>query len=65
MEGDQSHDHRTSRLFKYNLWANLRLLDSCAHLSDAHLDVTTKGTFGSVREILMHLFASEEGYPIS
>ena len=51
-----------SDFFKYNLWANLRLLDACAHLSDAQLDATTKGTFGSVRETLMHLFASEEGY---
>ncbi len=48
--------------FKYNLWANLRLLDACAHLSDAQLGATTKGTFGSVRETLMHLFAAEEGY---
>jgi uncharacterized damage-inducible protein DinB len=24
--------------FQYNLWANLRLLDACAPLSDAHLD---------------------------
>src|SRR5438876_8465326 len=48
--------------FKYNLWANLRLLDACAHLSDAQLDATTTGTFGSVRETLMHLFAAEEGY---
>ena len=48
--------------FTYNLWANLRLLDACAHLSDAQLDATTKGTFGSVRETLMHLFSAEEGY---
>src|SRR5438477_6337666 len=48
--------------FTYNLWANLRLLDVCAQLSDAQLDVTMKGTFGSVREILMHLFGAEEGY---
>ncbi len=48
--------------FQYNLWANLRLLEACAYLSDAQLDVTTKGTFGSVRETLMHLFAAEEGY---
>src|SRR5690348_1976640 len=48
--------------FKYNLWANLRLLDACAHLSGAHLDATTSGTFGSVRETLMHMLASEEGY---
>jgi len=48
--------------FKYNLWANLRLLDACAHLSDAQLDATTRGTFGSVRETLIHIFAGEEGY---
>lgn len=48
--------------FKYNLWANLRLLDACAQLSDAQLDATMKGTYGSVRETLMHLLASEEGY---
>ena len=48
--------------FKYNLWANLRLLDACEQLSDAQLDATTKGTYGSVRETLMHLFSSEEGY---
>ncbi len=48
--------------FKYNLWANLRVLDACAQLSDAQLDATMRGTFGSVRETLMHMFASEEGY---
>ncbi len=32
--------------FKYNLWANLRLLDACANLSDAQLDTTMIGTFG-------------------
>jgi len=51
--------------FKYNLWANLCLLDACAQLSDAQLDATMNGTFGSVRETLMHLFASEEGYAFS
>ena len=48
--------------FTYNLWANLRLLDACGQLSDAQLDTTAKGTFGSVRETLMHMFAAEEGY---
>ncbi len=49
-------------LYRFNLWANLRLLDACAELSDAQLDATTNGTFGSVRETLMHMLASEEGY---
>jgi uncharacterized damage-inducible protein DinB len=48
--------------YKYNLWANLRLLDACAYLSDAQLDATIPGTFGSVRETLMHLFSAEEGH---
>jgi len=48
--------------FEYNLWANLRLLDTCASLSDAQLDETMSGTFGSIRETLLHIFSSEEGY---
>ncbi|HXZ03412.1 MAG TPA: DinB family protein [Ktedonobacteraceae bacterium] len=48
--------------FKYNLWANQRLLDACEQLSNSQLDATMKGTFGSIRETLMHLFSSEEGY---
>ena len=48
--------------FRYNLWANLRMLDACADLADTQLDMMTTGTFGSIRETLMHLFAAEEGY---
>lgn len=48
--------------FQYNLWANLRVINACAGLSDAQLDATTRGTFGSVRETLLHLIGSEEGY---
>ena len=48
--------------FKHNLWANLRLLDACEQLTDAQLDATMKGVYGSVRETLMHLVSSEEGY---
>ena len=49
--------------FRYNLWANLRLLDACVQLSDAQLDApAAAGTFGSVRQTLLHLFTAEEGY---
>lgn len=48
--------------YRYNLWANLSLLDVCAQLSDEQLDATMEGTFGSVRETLVHMLASEEGY---
>lgn len=48
--------------FKYNLWANLCLLDACAQLSDAQLDATATGTYGSVRETLIHMLVAEENY---
>lgn len=51
-----------SDFFKYNLWANLRLLDACAKLSEAQLDETMNGVFGSVRETLIHMLGAEEGY---
>lgn len=51
-----------SDFYKHNLWANLRLLDACASLSDTQLDATMHGTFGSVRDTLLHMFAAEEGY---
>ena len=49
--------------FRYNLWANQRLLDACAEMSDAQLDAPAMaGTFGTVRQTLLHLFTAEEGY---
>jgi len=36
--------------------------DACALLSDAQLDTTMIGTYGSAQETLLHLFAAEEGY---
>jgi uncharacterized damage-inducible protein DinB len=48
--------------FRYNLWANLRVLDACAGLDDAQLDASIRGTFGSVRETLVHIIGAEEGY---
>ena len=48
--------------FRYNLWANQTLLDFCEPLTDAQLDATAAGVYGSVRAILMHLFSSEESY---
>ncbi len=49
-------------LFRYNRWANLRLLDACAQLPDGQLDASADGAYGSVRQTLMHLLSSEEGY---
>ena len=49
-------------IFKHNLWANLRLLDACAALSEDDLQATAPGTYGQVRDTLVHIFASEGRY---
>lgn len=48
--------------FRHHLWANLALIDLCAPLGDDVLDATVAGTYGSARDTLLHLFASEERY---
>jgi uncharacterized damage-inducible protein DinB len=48
--------------YKHNLWANLRLLDACATLTDEQLDASTPGTYGCIRATLLHLFRAEAGY---
>lgn len=47
-------------LFEHNVWANQRLLDACEGLSDAQLDATAPGTFGSIRSTLMHIVGAQE-----
>jgi uncharacterized damage-inducible protein DinB len=49
-------------LFAHNVWANLKLLDFCAGLSDEQLDATAIGGFGSIRDTLQHIISAEVGY---
>lgn len=49
-------------LFSHNRWANLRLLDLCAGLSDEQLDSTAIGTYGSIRDTLQHIITAERSY---
>jgi uncharacterized damage-inducible protein DinB len=49
-------------LFKHNVWANECLFDACEGLSDAQLDATTPGAFGSVRNTLMHIVGAQERF---
>jgi uncharacterized damage-inducible protein DinB len=48
--------------FKHHLWANLRLLDTCDGLGEEAVDDPLKGTYGSVRDTMLHLCAAEERY---
>jgi uncharacterized damage-inducible protein DinB len=49
-------------LCRHNLWANLRLLDRCAVLTDDQLDASAPGTYGRLRDTLVHLLAAEERF---
>ena len=51
-----------SDFFKYNLWANLRLLDTCEQLTDLQLDAVFPGAYGSIRDTFKHMLSAEEGY---
>jgi uncharacterized damage-inducible protein DinB len=47
-------------MFRHNSWANQRLFDVCIGLSDAQLDATAVGTFGSIRDTLVHIVGAQE-----
>jgi uncharacterized damage-inducible protein DinB len=49
-------------MFRHNAWANQRLFDACAGLSDAQLDTTVVGTFGNIRDTLTHIVGAQERY---
>jgi uncharacterized damage-inducible protein DinB len=51
-----------SDLYRQNEWANLRLLEVCGDLTDEQLDATAVGTYGSIRDTLVHIAAAEAGY---
>jgi uncharacterized damage-inducible protein DinB len=49
-------------LYRHHLWANETLIDTCESLEDATLDSTAEGTYGTVRDTLVHLLAAESRY---
>jgi uncharacterized damage-inducible protein DinB len=42
-------------LFRHHLWANLRLFERCAGLTNEQLDAPVVGTYGSIRDTLQHI----------
>lgn len=47
---------------RYNRWANLRLLDVCAGLTEEQLQAGSPGTYGSIAATWQHLLAAEQRY---
>ena len=50
------------RQLQHDVWATERLLAHCRGLTDAQLDLTVPGTYGTVRRTLAHIVTSNEGY---
>lgn len=50
---------RLDRLYAYNRWANLRLLDAAASLPAERFAERVTSSFGSVRETFAHIVAVE------
>src|SRR4051812_19364891 len=47
-------------LYRYNDWANQRLLQLCEGITDAQLDQPREIGFGTLRATLFHILAAEE-----
>lgn len=47
-------------LYRYNLWANSKILSLCDGLTDAQLDQPREMGFGSLRNTVFHILAAEE-----
>ena len=50
------------RQLRHDVWATGRLIDHCRTLTDAQLELTVPGTYGTVRRTLGHIVSSDEGY---
>jgi uncharacterized damage-inducible protein DinB len=49
-------------IFRYNRWANLRLLDWCEGVDHELFQIPAPGTFGRADQTLVHLIGAEERY---
>jgi uncharacterized damage-inducible protein DinB len=49
-------------MFRHNRWANLRLFDACLNLSDEQLAASVAGTYGALRDTLLHIVRAEALY---
>ena len=51
------------KVFEHNNWANQKIIEACASLSDKQLDAEPQSvTKGSIRRTLTHLVHSQQGY---
>ena len=48
--------------FRYNAWANGEILAACEALEDTMLDSAVGGTFGTIRQTLVHLVGAQDTF---
>ncbi len=59
----QSHENPVLvAMFEHHNWSNLQIIDFCSTLSDEQLALTAPGVFGSVIDMIKHIFANEAHY---
>ncbi|MEW6084856.1 MAG: DinB family protein [Chloroflexota bacterium] len=52
-----------ARVFEHNNWANQKIVEACAALTDDQLDAPPRSaTEGSIRNTLLHLVSAQFGY---
>ena len=51
-----------AHVLRHNTWANLTLLDFCREVDPAILDMTARGTYGTVYGTLQHLIGAQQWY---
>ena len=59
---DNNRPNLSTKMFEYNVWANVRLIKLCGELTDDQLTITVDGCYGRIRPTLAHLVESEWGY---
>jgi uncharacterized damage-inducible protein DinB len=56
------HSDTLTTLYRHHLWANLRLFERCADLTDEQLAVSIKAAYGSITAIMQHIVTAEQSY---
>jgi uncharacterized damage-inducible protein DinB len=49
-------------LYSHHLWANLRLFERCADLTDEQLAASIPGLYGSIMATMQHIVTAEQSY---
>jgi uncharacterized damage-inducible protein DinB len=54
--------HPMQDAFAHNIWATVRLIDTCMTLPPEQLETSVPGTYGSILDTMRHLVAADSSY---